>query len=240
MTKCGGKNVFNDISTCGSLPLDSAFNNYNMKGGTTNHSVMGSGKALLNDMVTDGGVLVNDNGSNPLHKVKSLIGGGRHKTNQNGGRESNGYYLGVGKNDIGGLSTVVPYSTCNAPVFNTSCRDLRGGKTRSHRSKKKRSRYMNKRRTRTMTRNKRRKSKSRYRNKNRRRTSSMTRSRRRRTTSRSKNRRIKSRSKTRRHKRHRGGGVDPYNLSGLPSNFSPDMTTRQFGCKTPYWQTKCV
>ena len=200
MTKCGGKNVFNDISKCGSLPLDSAFKNYNMKGGD---SVIESGEKVLNKMVKDGIVLVNDKGSNPLQKVKSFIGGG----------ESNGYYLGVGENTIGGRSEVVPYSTCKSPVFNTSCRDLRGGNKRKSRLNK-RSRKSGKSRRRTRRSRTRRSRKSR-----------------------------RSRSRTRRHKRHkrhRGGGVDPYNLSGLPSNFSPDMTTRQFGCKAPYWQPKCV
>lgn len=254
MAKCGEKNVFNDISKCGNLPLDSAFKNYNMKGGAhvvdgNDDRVQVAAKSVLNEMATNGVDFINKVGGNDIiASVKSLTGGGRRcrrAKKQKGGRESNGYYLGVGTNNIGGRAEVVPYSTCNSPVFNTSCRDLRGGKKHRSGSKNKRSRTRNRRRSRT----RRKRSHSRSRNRNRiRRSKSRSRNRRRikRSGSRSKSRsrsrsNRKSRSNNRRHKNRRGGGgIDPYNLSGLPSNFSPDMTTRQFGCKAPYWQPKCV
>ena len=53
-------------------------------------------------------------------------------------------------------------------------------------------------------------------------------------------RRRRRRRMRRRSKRKQRGGNDPYKLSGLPSNFSPDMNNRQFGCRAPYWTPKCV
>ena len=41
----------------------------------------------------------------------------RRSRSQRGGKESQGFYLGVGQQSIGGRAEVVPYSTCNAPVF---------------------------------------------------------------------------------------------------------------------------
>ena len=38
--------------------------------------------------------------------------------------------------------------------------------------------------------------------------------------------------------RHHGGGVE--GMHGVDGNFSPDMTTRDFSCKQPFWQPKCM
>jgi hypothetical protein len=216
---CEGKNTFSDISKCGNLPLDNAFKNY-MKGG--NDNVVGNATELLKNMVQD--VNVSD-AAEVFDGVKNIVGGSRNKRrsggkkrrsskkkrrnskknrrsskknrrsskkkrrsskkkrrSQRGGRDSNGYYLAVGEKSIGGRPEVMPYSTCNMPVFPTQCRDLRGGSIRRGSRKSRRS--------------------------------------------------LK--------KLGQRGGNDPYKLSGLPSNFSPNMNTRQFGCRHPYWTPKCV
>jgi len=40
----------------------------------------------------------------------------------------------------------------------------------------------------------------------------------------------------------RGGNnkINPYGLSGLKSNFSPDMMKREFGARAPYWTPNAV
>lgn len=48
----------------------------------------------------------------------------------------------------------------------------------------------------------------------------------------------KSRSKRRLRRKHRGGSMA--GMDGANGNFSADMTTRQFGCRQPYWTPDCV
>ena len=126
---CSEKNSFSDISQCKNLPLDNAFNNYNKKGGG---DVVSGAVELLSEVAT----------KSRLPEIKSalnkynLTGGKRSKRGQRGGRESNGYYLAVDKPNIGGRPVVEPYSTCAAPVFDTGCRDLRGGGKRRKKRRK--------------------------------------------------------------------------------------------------------
>ena len=190
---------------CGDLPLDQNF----FKGG----GVLKTAQNVFKEMIHEG----SNYKVEELKKIPELSG---LLNGQKGGRDSNGYYLGVGEPNMGGLSEVVPYETCNAPVFPTQCRDLRGGKS-------KRKRRVSKRKARRKSRKTRKSRKSRKTRKSRKSRKTLTSRSRKTLTSRS--RKMKG-----------GNSVDPYKLSGLPSNFSPDMTTREFGCKTPYWTPKCV
>ena len=60
----------------------------------------------------------------------------RRRSSQRGGKESVGYYLGVGQGDIGGRPEVIGYDTCNAPTFPVNCRNLRGGKPKRRKHSK--------------------------------------------------------------------------------------------------------
>ena len=89
--------------------------------------VFNNAQNVLGEMIDQGkSTLKNKTLSNLLNK-------------QTGGRDTNGYYLGVGNPKLGGLSEIVTYSTCDSPVFPVECRDLRGGKSKRKSSKKRKS-----------------------------------------------------------------------------------------------------
>jgi hypothetical protein len=206
-----GKNTFSDISKCQNLPLDNAFQNKKGGGGVAQNAIK-----VLNEMINEGsqGLLSKVD----VKSVLNLLQKGGKKTrskrrrrrskrrSQRGGRESNGYYLAVGENSIGGRAEVISYDTCNTPKFPVNCRGLRGGKI-SKRRPKRRTKRRTKRRPRRINA--------------------------------IKKRRTKKRTRSRSRRRMRGGN-DPYKYRGLPGNFSPDMSTRQFGCRAPYWLPKCT
>lgn len=52
------------------------------------------------------------------------------------------------------------------------------------------------------------------------------------------NKTSKKTHKNKNNRKHKGGGIQ--GMSSVNGNFSPDMTTREFGCKQPYWTPNCV
>jgi hypothetical protein len=224
---CPQKNSFPDISKCNNLPLDNAFNNYNKKGGG---DVVDGLNTLLGDAYDDSRLSDMKGALNEYN----LTGGKITKGVQGGGGGGEGYYLAVGEQNIGGQAVVQPYDNCNAPVFATNCRDLRGGSKRRKRRKSRRSR----RKSRRSRRNSRISRSRRKSGKSRRSRKAGRKSRR----SRRKSRRSRRKSRRSRRRTLRGGNnkIDPYALSGLKSNFSPDMMKREFGARAPYWTPDAV
>jgi hypothetical protein len=48
----------------------------------------------------------------------------------------------------------------------------------------------------------------------------------------------KSKKLKRRRRKQKAGGIK--GMSGVDGNFSPDMSTRQFGCRQPFWKPDCT
>jgi len=223
---CGEGNTFSDISNCASLPLDDAFKNY-MKGG--DDDLVGNAAELFKDMIQDGG------------RRKRRISRKSRRRSRRKSRRSR-----------------------------KSRRRSRRKSRRSRKSRKsRRSRRRSRRKSRRSRRKSRRSRKSRKSRKSMKyqrggresigyypaiaEPSIGGRSEIKSYSScdtpvfpvdcrdlRGGSRRRRRRRMRRRSKRKQRGGNDPYKLSGLPSNFSPDMNNRQFGCRAPYWTPKCV